>query len=143
MIPRYFLFGASLLALASPAFADHRGPSGFGSGGGMAVFTPDTLDAGHWAAGFRLTYTRPEQRSDEELEALAAQHIHAHNTDYNLNPSVGVAYGIDHHLTLSVELPYVRRDDLRKGTHEHVDGVAGDSEMVALGCVRLPRQQAD
>jgi len=100
------------------------GPSGFGSGGGMSVFTPDTLDAGHWSAGFRLTYTRPEQRSDSELEALAAQHIHAHNTDYNLNASAGIAYGINHHLTLSAELPYVRRDDLREGTHEHLDGVS-------------------
>lgn len=114
----------SPLAMASPAFADHLGPSGFGSGGGMAVFTPDTIDAGHWAAGFRLTYTRPGQRSDEELEALAGHHIHAHNTDYNLNASAGVAYGINHHLTLSAELPFVRRDDLREGTHAHVGGVA-------------------
>jgi hypothetical protein len=99
------------------------GASGFGSGGGITVFTPDTLDAGHWAAGLRLSYTRPEQRSDAELEALAAQHIHAHNTDYNLNASLGVAYGINHHLTVSAELPYVRRDDLREGTHDHVGGV--------------------
>lgn len=90
----------------------------------MSIFTPDTLDAGHWSAGFRLTYTHPEQRSDAELEALAAQHIHAHNTDYNLNTSAGVAYGINHHLTVSAELPYVRRDDLREGTHDHLGGVA-------------------
>ena len=99
--------------VASPALADHVGPSGVGSGGGASVFGPDTLDAGHWATGLRLLYTRPEQRSDAELEALAGQHIHAHNTDYNLNASAGVAYGINHHLTLSAELPYVRRDDLR------------------------------
>ena len=90
----------------------------------MSVFTPDTLDEGHWSAGFRLSYTHPEQRSDAELEALAAQDIHAHNTDYNLNASAGVAYGINHHLTVSAELPYVRRDNLREGTHDHVDGVA-------------------
>lgn len=114
----------SPLVIASPALADHLGPSGFGSGGGMAIFTPDTLDAGHLAAGFRLTFTRPEQRSDEELETLAAQHIHAHNTEYNLNASAGVAYGINHHLTLSAELPYVRRDQLREGTHDDVGGVA-------------------
>jgi hypothetical protein len=118
---RVLLFSAAIIC-ASPAFADHLGPSGFGSGGGMSVFTPDTLDAGHWSAGFRVTYTRPEQRSDEELEALAAEHIHAHNTDYNLNASVGVAYGINHHLTVSAELPYVRRDDLREGTHSHSGG---------------------
>ena len=134
MDPKSFVFGATLLALASPALADHLGPSGFGSGGGMAVFTPDTLDEGHWAAGFRLTYTRPEQRSDEELEALAAQHIHAHNTDYNLNGSAGIAYGINHHLTFSAELPYVRRDNLREGTHQHVGGVV-INEVEQLGTV--------
>jgi Putative MetA-pathway of phenol degradation len=118
------LLGAAILTFGSRALADHMGPSGSGSGDGMSVFTPDTLDEGHWSAGFRLTYTRPEQRSDAELEALAAQHIHAHNTNYNLNASVGIAYGINHHLTVSAELPYVRRDDLREGTHDHVDGVA-------------------
>src|SRR3954447_14633139 len=110
--------------LSTPAMADHLGPSGFGGGGGASVFSPDTLDAGHWAAGFRLTYTRPEQRSDGELAALAGQHVHAHNTDYNLNAALGVAYGITHHLTLSAELPYVRRDDLREGTHAHSGGLA-------------------
>ena len=118
------LLGAASLALSSPALADHMGPSGFGSGGGMSVFSPDTLDESHWSAGLRLTYTRPEQRPDAELAALAGHHIHAHNTDYNLNTSAGVAYGINHHLTVSVEVPYVRRDDLREGTHAHVGGVA-------------------
>jgi hypothetical protein len=132
--PKSLLPGAVLLALASPALADHMGPSGFGSGGGMSVFTPDTLDAGHWSAGFRLTYTRPEQRPDKELEALAGQHVHAHNTDYNLNASAGVAYGINHHVTVSAELPYVRRDDLREGEHSHAGGAAVN-EVARLGSV--------
>jgi hypothetical protein len=124
-----------LLALsATPALADHMGPSGVGSGGGMSVFGPDTLDAGHWAAGFRLTYTRPEHRSDAELEALAAEHIHAHNTDYNLNASLSAAYGINHHLTISAELPYVRRDHLREGEHSHSGGQTVN-EVVQLGSV--------
>jgi hypothetical protein len=114
--------GVLLAVSASPALADHLGASAYGSGGGMSVFSPDTLDAGHWAAGLRLTYTRPEQRSDAELEALAARHIHAHNTDYNLNGSLGLAYGITHHLTVSAELPWLRRDDLREGEHVHETG---------------------
>ena len=114
----------ALLACTTPALADHLGPSGFGSGGGMSVIDPGTLDEGHWAAGLRLTYTRPEQRSDAQLASLAGQHIHAHNTDYNLVGAVGVAYGITHYLTVSAELPYVRRDDLREGTHAHSGGVA-------------------
>src|SRR6478672_10780896 len=131
---RIVVAGMALAMLSTPALADHMGPSGVGSGGGMSVFSPDTLDAGHWAAGFRLSYTRPDQRSDAELEALAAEHIHAHNTDYNLNSSLGVAYGINHHLTISAELPYVRRDDLREGEHSHSDGGAVN-EVVRLGSV--------
>ncbi|URD60035.1 transporter [Sphingomonas sp. KRR8] len=127
----------ALLALAfvsSPALADHMGPSGVASGGGQIVFGPDTLDEGHGSLGFRLTFTRPEQRSDAVLEALAGQHIHAHNTNYNLNASVGAAYGITHELTLSAELPYVRRDGLREGEHSHVDGQA-INEVTQLGNV--------
>jgi hypothetical protein len=124
MNARIFAAGAALLALSSPALADHMGPSAFGSGGGMALFTPDTLDEGHLSAGLRLAYARPDHRSDAELETLAGQHIHAHNTDYNLNASAGIAYGITHHLTVSAELSYIRRDDLREGTHAHSGGAA-------------------
>ena len=126
---------AALLAVgATPALADHIGASGFGSGGGISVFGPDTLDGGQWAAGFRLTYTRPDERSDDELAALAARQIHAHNTDHNLNASLGIAYGVSHHLTVSAELPYVRRDDLREGTHEH-DGEAALNGVEQLGTI--------
>jgi hypothetical protein len=108
------------------------GPSGVGSGGGQFVFGPETLDEGDGSVGFRLTYARPDQRSDEELKVLAGQHIHAHNTEYNLNASVGVAYGITHELTLSAELPFVRRDHLREGEHSHVGGQA-INEVATLG----------
>jgi hypothetical protein len=145
---RVILFVSASL-LASPALADHMGPSGVGAGGGFAVLGPEILDEGHWAAGFRLIYTRPDQRSDEELETLAGEHVHAHNTDYNLNAAIGAAYGITHELTVSVELPYVRRDDLREGAHSHVGGeavneverlgsVAGIGDVSILAKYRLP-----
>jgi hypothetical protein len=121
-------------AFASPALADHVGPGSVEGGGGMTVFSPGTLDAGHGALGFRILYSRPQQRSDEELEALAGQHIHAHNTDYNLNAAIGVAYGVTHHLTVSAELPYVRRERLREGEHSHVGGQAVN-EVAQLGTV--------
>ena len=128
------LLGTAVVALSSPALADHMGPSGVGGGGGLTVIGPDTLDEGHAAVGFHLTYTRPDGRSDQELEALAAQHIHAHNTDYNLNASVGAAYGITHELTVSAELPYVRRDHLREGEQSHIGGQT-INEVVQLGDV--------
>ena len=121
--PRWRRFLLLFSIVPAPAFADHLGPSGFG-GGGASVFGPDTFDAGHWAAGLRLTFTKPDQRSDAELASLAGAHIHAHNTDYNFVAGVSAAYGISHHLTVSAELPYVRRDRLREGSHAHVGGVA-------------------
>jgi hypothetical protein len=110
----HLIAGAATLAICSPSFADHLGPGGVGSGGGLTIFSPDTLDAGNGVIGFRLVYNRPEQRSDAALEALAARGIHAHNTDYNLSATAGVAYGITHHLTVSAELPYMLRSDLRE-----------------------------
>ena len=127
----------SLLALAlvaTPALADHAGPTALGAGGGLTVIGPETLSAGKSAIGFRLTFTRPDQRSDAELQSLAGRHIHAHNSDYNLNASLGAAFGVTDRLTLSAELPYVRRDDLREGEHAHVAGQSVN-EVVQLGTV--------
>jgi hypothetical protein len=132
--------GALMISTTAPALADHMGPSGFGSGGGMSVFGPDTLDGGHWSAGLRLAFTRPEQRSDAVLQALAERGIGAHNTDYNLNASLDVAYGVSHHLTLSAELPYIRRDRLREGTEDGVErlgSVSGIGDLSVLAKYRL------
>jgi hypothetical protein len=136
---RAFLCSAAFFS-AAPVLADHMGPSGFGSGGGMTVFGADTLDGGHWSAGLRLAYTRPEQRGDAELDALAKRGIDAHNSDYNLNASLGVAYGVSHHLTVSAELPYVRRDNLREGGEDGVErlgNVAGIGDVSLLAKYRL------
>jgi hypothetical protein len=88
------------------------------------VLSADTLERGKVSAGFRLTYARPDQRSDEELATLAGQHVHAHNTDYNLTAAIGAGYGITSRLTVSAELPFVRRDGLREGEHAHAGGQA-------------------
>src|SRR5690242_5182780 len=148
MKSKSLLLGAALLPLNSPALADHMGPSGFGSGGGMSVFSPETMDGGHWGAGFRLAYTRPDRRSDSELEALAARGIAAHNTDYNLNASVGAAYGITHELTIAAELPYVRRDHLREGddsngvpTVDQLGSIAGIGDLNILAKYRLTGEE--
>ena len=112
----------ALSLIATPALADHAAPSAPGSGGGLSVAGPETLGAGKGAIGFRLIFTRPDQRSDAALAALAGQHVHAHNSDYNLNASLGAAYGVTDRLTLSAGLPYVRHDGLREGEHAHVAG---------------------
>src|SRR5205085_2695456 len=48
---------------------------------------------------------------------------------YNLNASLALAYGITDRLTVSGELPYVRRDNLREGEHSHVGGIAVNNVM--------------
>jgi hypothetical protein len=140
MLLKSILSGVALAALSSVALADHMGPSSVGAGGGLTVSSPDTLDAGHGSVGVRLSYTRLEQRSNATLQALAAEGIAAHNTDYNLNASLGVAYGITHHLTVAAELPYVRRDDLREGAVGEVEklgSVAGIGDVNVLAKYRL------
>jgi hypothetical protein len=140
MNAKSLLFGATFLALNSPALADHMGPSGFGSGGGMTVFSPETMDGGHWAAAFRLAYTKPEQRSNLQLETLAERGIAAHNTNYNVNASFGLTYGINHHLTLSAEMPYVRRENLREaddGEVQRLGSIAGIGDLNLLAKYRL------
>jgi hypothetical protein len=130
-----FLCGVAAFAFASPSLADHTGPTGVGSsGGGIDVQGPETLEAGHFAIGARGSVTVPQDRSDAELEALAGQHVHAHNSDYNLNAVLGAAYGATDRLTISGELPYIRRDDLREGEHSHVSGTT-TNEVVPLGSV--------
>jgi len=126
---------------SAPALADHMGPSGIGSGGGLMVLSPDTLDQGHGAVGVRLTYTRPSQRSDAAILALSEAGIDAHNTDYNVNAAVGGAYGITHHLTVSAELPYIRRDGLRageEGEFERLGNVSGIGDLSLLAKYRVP-----
>lgn len=102
--------------LASPALAHHAGPAGIGgNGGGLSVQGPDTLEAGKAAAGLQLTWLRSEQRSTSELAALAALDVHAHDTDYTATGVVGLAYGLTDRLTVTAELPFVRRAALREG----------------------------
>lgn len=107
----------------------------------MTVFGPATLDEGHGSAWMRLVYTRPDQRSDAELDALASQGVDAHNTRHDLNGATGVAYGVTHQLTISVEIPYVRHDSIRATEPgvgvEQLGSVAGIGDVSLLAKYRL------
>lgn len=130
-----FLGAAVLFASSTAAFADHSGPATIGgSGGALDVSGPSTLSAGDIAFGWRAVLAVPQDRPDAELEALAAQHVHAHNSDYVLTSALGAAYGVTDRLTVSAEVPYVFRDDLREGEHSHADGIA-TNEVIQLGDV--------
>ncbi len=140
--------GAGLAALlaavhANPALAHHAGPAGIGgNGGGLSVQGPDTLEAGKAAAGLQFTYLRSEQRSAAELAALAAQDIHAHDTDYAAIGVVGMAYGITDRLTVTAELPFIRRAGLREGVAvpsgvDRLGDVSGFGDASLLAKYRL------
>jgi len=127
------LLCAGLLAFASPALADHVGPASVdGNGGGMDVVGPGTMERSKLAVGVRLMYLRPEQRSDEALEDLAGQDIHAHNSDYFLASVFDATWGASDRLTLSAQLPFIRRDGLREGEHHEGDA---HGEVAILGNV--------
>lgn len=136
MTPRALRAAALAAAFAaSPALADHPAPSGIGGAGAtLNLLSPDTLGRGQASVGAQLTLARPDRRSDDELEALAAHHVHAHDADYRLGVAIGGAYGVTDRLTLSVELPFVHHDDLRAGDHSHVAGHS-INEVVELGSV--------
>ena len=117
------------------------GPSGVGAGGGMTVFGSATLDEGHGFAWLRLVYTKPDQRSGSELESLAIEGVDAHNTRYDLNASMGAAYGVTHRLTLSAEVPYVRHDSIRvvepNGSPKDLGSIAGIGDVSLLAKYHL------
>jgi hypothetical protein len=138
---RRFLPAVAAALLAGPAFAHGAGPSGGEGGEGATVFGPETLEPGAGAAWLSLVYTRPHQRSDAALEALAAGGVDAHNTRYDANGALGLAYGVTHRLTLSVQIPYLRHDRLRMAEPgdgvERLGSAAGFGDMSVLARYRL------
>jgi hypothetical protein len=127
------LSGAGVALFASPAHADH-GAAGTGpdTAGPIIGTSARTLAAGALEVGFDLSLTKPDNRSDAVLAALAGQHVHAHDQDHGEVYTLSAAYGLTDNLTLSASLPYVRRIDIREGEHAHVGEVATNT-VIARG----------
>jgi hypothetical protein len=125
----------AFLCAASPALADHPIAGGSVSGSGPVVtIGANTMPAGSLAGGLQVGVTRPDAYSDAELVALASQHVHAHTTDYNLRAAASLAYGVTGHFTVSANLPFIHRDDLREGEHSHAGSTASNT-VERLGSV--------
>lgn len=135
------LFGVVALFPARNASGDHT-TGGFGHGGAGPIVTvsASTLPRGEWSLGLRAEYVKFDAIADERLEQLAAGGTETHSLRSLLTPFLGAAYGVTRDLTLSGNIPYVIRRDIRAGHLEdgtpevHVEGDSkgiGDATLLA------------
>lgn len=119
---------------ATPAFAHHPGTGGgAATSGPINIISATTLERGQGAAAVLFEMIKLAPLGNDTLETLAGQHVHAHSLDRILAPSVVLAYGIMSDLTVSVRLPFVKRQDIRAGHHSHVHGVGAVNEVEERG----------
>jgi hypothetical protein len=104
------------------------------SSGPVITAGAETLAAGDLSGGLQFSFNRPDAYSDAELIAFASEHVHAHTTDHTMRMAASVAYGVTGHLTISANLPFINRNDLRAGHHSHAGGAALNT-VEALGSV--------
>ena len=133
----------------SNAMADHPSAA-FGSetSGPINTMSAVPLANDQWAFGFRTDVIRFNAFSDAELEGFAASGREGvHSMDALSSTSIAVGYGVTEDLTLSVRLPYVRRDNIREGefdlapeVHLHGDS-SGIGDAVLFGQYRFLKKQ--
>jgi Putative MetA-pathway of phenol degradation len=126
--------GAIALVFATPAVAHH--PGGFGnpgSAGPIVTLPATTAEAGHGSVAFLFEYINLNPLSDPTLAAAAGRHEHVHSLDTIQNASLGFGLGLTNDLMVLVNLPYVRRTDIREGHHEHLHGGEVLNTVDALG----------
>lgn len=87
------------------------------------------------AVGLEIPYLRSHAFSDAQLERLADEHVHAHSTDSLAQARLGFAYGITDRFTIGVDLPYIRRNNVRDASHDHAEGGDAVNRAVARGDV--------
>jgi hypothetical protein len=141
------VLGVFCFTLASPpARADHPAIA-FGSeaAGPIGTIPAQPLPTGTWSAGFRTEYVDFDRFSDSELIGFAERgEEDVHSVDSILNASVAVAYGWSDDLTVSVRLPYVKRESIREGeiedgeaeAHSHGNS-AGVGDLTLLSQLRV------
>jgi hypothetical protein len=123
---------ASASLVAGNAFAHHAGgPTNANGAGPITTITATTLPQGAFVAGAQFDWTDMDALSDDVLiEAAEAaflageEHAHFHSVETISVAALMLAYGAAEHLTVSLRLPYVWREDIREGhAHEESPGV--------------------
>ena len=129
----------------SNAMADHPSAA-FGSetSGPINTISAIPLAKDQWALGVRTELTNFNSFSDAQLEEFAASGKEGvHSVDVLTSTSIAVGYGVSENLTLSVRIPYIRRENIREGeldlvpeVHSHGDA-SGIGDAVLLGQYRF------
>jgi hypothetical protein len=130
LFPHYFSrLTLALLTVPALSFADHPiGVFGPTTGGPVVTPTAEMLPQGQWGLGVYGEQRNFEHRSRRQLEAQAAEEGHVHALDYLWSGSIALSYGIREDLTLALNLPYVRRDNIVEA-HVHGDHGTGVHEL--------------
>lgn len=93
--------------------------SGMGNLAAAYTIPADTMKKGDLFIGANVEYLRNEKLSDATiLNALQAGKEHIHNIDTITSYSVSASYGITDSLTFNIQLPYVKRKNIRAGEAE-------------------------
>lgn len=123
---------ALCIGLTSTAQATHLSSGVQGrQSGAIKTLSPATLQAGQWSSGLSFEYSRSDTISDAKLAALAeAGEEGVHSVDSINTLSLGLAYGVSNDFTLSLQLPYLNRKNIREG---HFDEIEMEGEVESLG----------
>ena len=117
------------------AHADHPNFA-FGSdlAGPLQTISAESMPAGTWGFGSRVTVVENSGLSDARLAAFAQAGVDdVHRVDSIVSVAASLAYGVTDALDVSVRIPWVERNDIREGEFEH-----GEAEAHAHGDTRRP-----
>lgn len=122
-----------LLASSNLALADH--PSvGLSTGNATPITTTTakTLAKGEWSAGIRFEYNDNNAISSSKLisNAEADEDADVHSVSTLTQYSLSIATGITDNFTAVLQIPYVKRSNIKEAHH---DEGSGDTEIEELG----------
>lgn len=109
-----------MVLINTSASADHPTPAfGTEASGPINTVPAGQLGRGQGAIGLRTEIISADAFSDETLESLAASGVEGvHSVDRLSSTSLALAYGVTDELTVSLRLPYVKRNNIREGEME-------------------------
>lgn len=121
-----FLFGSSVLVACSifqPAVADHPAVA-FGSeaSGPINTVSATALPIGALVVGLRNEFIERDALSDRALQAGAGDGHEVHSVSSINSTSLSLAYGVSETVSLSLRLPWIRRNDIREAHATEDDG---------------------